>query len=175
MGSSKDNFFENFILGVTNECIKIDSRQLNRDAVIKLVRSARDQIVIVSRYLDPTIFNNGTISQAIAQRARRASHTRIRILVHDTSPIVKNGHLMLELSQRISSKIEIRTICDDYAQFNQSFLVADGTGFMHNLKSDLYEGEVNFNDIERSKELVETFNEIWEISAQDTAIRRLCI
>ncbi len=175
VGISKDNFFKNFILGVTNECIQVDSRKLNRDAILKLVASAQDQIVIISRYLDPTIFNNEDFSQAALQLARRARHSSIRILVHDTEPIVKNGHRILELSQRISSKIEIRTICNDYSQFNQSFLVADKTGYIHNLKSDLYDAEVNFNDIDKSKELTETFKNIWELSEQDLAIKRLCI
>ena len=175
MGISKDNFFKNFILGVTNECIQVDSRQLNRDAILKLAASARDQIAIISRYLDPTIYNNEDFSQAALQLASRARHSSIKILVHNTDPIIKNGHRVLELGQRISSKIEIRTICNDYSQFNQSFLVADKTGYIHNLKSDLYDAEVNFNDIEKSKELMEIFNNIWELSEQDVAVRRLCI
>ena len=75
MGISNDNFFKNFILGVTNECIKIDSRTYNRDAVTKLLHSARDQIAIVSRHLDPTIYNNEEISNAATQLVRRARHT----------------------------------------------------------------------------------------------------
>ncbi len=175
VGISTDNFFKNFILGVTNECIKVDSRSHNRDAVTKLLHSARDDVVIVSRYLDPTIYNNEEISSAALQHVKHSKHNSIRILVHDTAPMVKNGHRLLDLSQRVSSKIEVRTICDDYSQFNQSFLVADTIGYIHNLKSDLYEAEVNFNDKDRSKELMENFKEIWESSTQDTAIRRLCI
>ena len=81
----------------------------------------------------------------------------------------------MNLSQRVSSKIEIRTICDDYAQFNQSYLVADSIGYIHNIKSDLYDAEVNFNDIDKSKELMETFKTIWELSQQEAEVRRLCI
>lgn len=175
MGIPKDNYFKNFILGVTNECIKVDSRRQNRDAVTKFLHSAQDQIVIISRSLDPTIFNSDSISKAATQLVRRYRNSGIRILVHDTAPMVKSGHRLLDLSQRISSKIEIRTICDDYTQFNQAFLVADHIGFIHNLKSDLYDADVNFNDFDRSKGLLETFKNIWEQSTQDTAIRRLCI
>lgn len=175
MGISKDNFFKNFILGVTNECIKIDNRAQNRDAVTKLLHSANDQVVIVSRQLDPTVFNSEDISNAALLLTKRARHSSIRILVHDTAPMIKNGHRLLDLSQRIPSKMEVRTICDDHSQFNQSFLVADGIAYIHNLKGDLYDAEVNFNDIDRSKALMEKFTDIWELSAQDTAIRRLCI
>ncbi len=175
MGISKDNFFKNFILGVTNERINIDSRAQNKDAITKLLYSAQDQIIIISRYLDPTIFNNENIAEAATQLVRRTRHASIRILVHDTAQMIKNGHRLLDISQRISSKIEIRTICNDYSQFNQSLLVADNVGYIYNLKSDLYDAEVNFNDADKSKELTETFTNIWELSAQDTAIRRLCI
>ena len=175
MGISKDNFFKNFMLGVTAECIPIDSRQMNHDAIVKLLASAHDDVAVISRQLDPTIFNREDFIQNATEFVRRSKNARLRILVHDTSPLVKNNHRVLHLSQRVSSKIEIRTICDDYSQFNQAFLVADSKGYIHNLKADLYDAEVNFNNTEKSKELMEKFTSIWELCIQDTGIRRLCI
>lgn len=175
MGIDKDNFFKNFMLGVTGECIQIDTRQKNRDAIFKLISSAQNQISIISRYLDPTIFNSEGFIDNASEFVRRTKTANIRILVHDTNPIVKNNHRVLSLSQRISSKIQIRTICNDFSQYNKSFLVADTTGYIYNIKSDLYDAEVNFNDTDKSKELAETFKNIWELSQQEAEVRRLCI
>ncbi|MEM7400883.1 MAG: hypothetical protein AAF304_02920 [Pseudomonadota bacterium] len=175
MGVSKDNFFKNFLLGVTAEAIPIDSRQLNHDAIVKLLASANDNIAIISRHLDPTVFNKEDFIQSATEFVRRSKNASLRILVHDTSSLIKNNHRALHLTQRVSSKIEIRTICDDFSQFNQAFLVADSKGYIHNLKADLYDAEVNFNDTEKSKELMEKFTSIWELCTQDTGIRRLCI
>ncbi len=175
MGISKDNFFKNFIIGLTSECMQIDTRQLNRDAILKLLSSAQNNVVILSRYLDPRIFSNEDFIQNASEFVRRTKTANIKILVHDTQTIVKNNHRILNLSQRVSSKIEIRTICNDYAQFNQAFVVADSVGYIHNLKADLYDAEVNFSDIEKSKDLMETFKTIWELSQQDAEVRRLCI
>jgi len=175
MGISKDNFFKNFMLGITGESMQVDTRQLNQDAILKLVSTAQNQVSIISRYLDPTIFNNEGFINNASEFIRRTKTSSIRILVHDTNPIVKNNHRILTLSQRVSSKIQIRTICNDYAQFNQSYLVADSIGYIYNLKSDLYDAEVNFNDPDKSKELMETFKNIWELSQQEAEVRRLCI
>jgi len=175
MGVTKDNFFKNFILGVTSEKMSIDSRQLNHDAMVKLASSAQDDIVIVSRNLDPTIFNKEDFVQNATEFIRRNKSASLRILVHDTSALIKNNHRVLNLSQRVSSKIEIRTICDEYSQYNQAFLVADTMGYIVNSKSDLYDAEVNFNDVDKSKELMDKFTSIWEQCIQDTGIRRLCI
>ena len=175
MGISKDNFFKNFILGVTSECMQVDTRQLNSEAILKLLSAAQNQISIISRQLDATIFSKQDFIENASEFIRRTKTSNIRILVHDTEPIVKNNHRILNLSQRVSSKIEIRTICDDYAQFNQSYLIADSIGYIHNIKSDLYDAEVNFNDIDKSKELMETFKTIWELSQQEAEVRRLCI
>ncbi|MEJ2116013.1 MAG: hypothetical protein P8X88_08230 [Gammaproteobacteria bacterium] len=175
MGISKDNFFKSFILGVTGETILADTRQLNHDAILKLLSAAQNQIAIVSRHLDPTIFSKEDFIQNASEFIRRTKASNIRILVHDTNPMVKNRHRIFTLSQRISSKIEIRTICNDYAQFNQSFFVADSVGYILNLNSDLYDAEVNFNDSDKSKELMETFKTIWELSQQKVEVRRLCI
>ncbi len=175
MGISKDNFFKNFMLGVTGECIQIDTRQLNHDAILKLLSAAQNQISIISRHLDPTIFSKQDFIGNASEFIRRTKTSSIKILVHDTQPIVKNNHRILSLSQRVSSKIEIRTICNEYAQLNQSYLVADSIGYIYNLKSDLYDAEVNFNDTDKSKELMETFKNIWELSQQEAEVRRLCI
>lgn len=170
-----DNFFNNFILGVTSECIQVDTRKLNFDAALKLISAAQHQISIISRNLDPRIFNNEEIILAMQMHIRRTKNSNIKILVQDISPIIKNGHRILELSQRISSKIEIRKVCQEYSQYNKGFLVADSTAYIHNSKSDLYEAEVNFSDKDKSKELIETFKKIWEQSSQDIALRRLCV
>ncbi len=175
MGYSEDNFFKNFILGVTSECVQIDTRKLNHDAIVKLTTSAQQQVLIISRYLDPTVFNNDEFIQAASALARRTKSSKLKILVHDTNQMIKNGHKILDLSQRLSSKIEIRTINSEYSQYNQSFVVADTIGYIFNQKADLYDADVNFKDSDRSKELEESFNMMWEPSAQDTAIRRLCI
>ena len=170
-----DNYFKNFILGITNECIQIDTLKLNSDAALKLVSAAQHQISIISRHLDPRIFNNENILQSMLMLIRRAKTSNVKILVHDPSPMIKNGHRILELSQRVTSKIEIRKIGQPFSQFNEGFLVADKIAYIHNIKSDLYDAEVNFNDKDKSKELLETFRNIWEQSSQDTTLRRLCV
>lgn len=175
MGISRDNFFKNFMLGVTGESMQIDTRQKNQDAIFKLMSSAQNQISIISRYLDPTIYSSEGFINNASEFVRRSKTANIRILVHDTNPMVKHNHRVLGLSQRISSKIQIRTICNDFSQFNKSFLVADATGYIYNVKSDLYDAEVNFNDPDKSKELAETFKNIWELSHQEAEVRRLCI
>lgn len=163
------------MLGVTSERIQIESRKLNQDAILKLLSSAQNQICIISRHLDPTVFSKQGLIENASDFIRRSKTASIRILVHDTDPMVKNNHRILTLSQRVSSKIEIRTICNDYSQFNQSYVVADTSGYIHNLKGDLYDAEVNFNDPDKSKELMENFKNIWEQSQQEAEVRRLCI
>lgn len=163
------------MLGVTSECIQIDSRQVNQDAILKLLSSAQNQISIISRHLDPTIFSKQEFIDNASEFIRSSKTSSIHILVHDTDPLVKNNHRILALSQRVSSKIEIRTICNDYSQFNQSYVVADSRGYIHNLKGDLYDAEVNFNDPDKSKELMEKFKTIWELSQVEAEVRRLCI
>ena len=163
------------MLGVTSERIQIDNRQVNQDAILKLLSSAQNQISIISRHLDPTVFSKQAFIENASEFIRRTKTASIRILVHDTDPMVKNNHRILTLSQRVSSKIEIRTICNDYSQFNQSYVVADSLGYIHNLKGDLYDAEVNFNDPDKSKELMENFKNIWELSRQEAEVRRLCI
>ena len=66
-----------------------------------------------------------------------------------------------------------RQLGEQDRDFNQAFLVADGTGVLHRPQSELYDGTLNFNDPGQAKVLLERFEELWEQSAPDPELRRL--
>ena len=71
MGISKDNYFKNFMLGVTSECMQVDTRQLNSEAILKLLSAAQNQISIISRQLDATIFSKQDFIENASEFIRR--------------------------------------------------------------------------------------------------------
>ena len=172
---NQERFFENFMLGVTSGHIPVDDRTLNLAAIHKLASSATRSLNVISRSLDHLIFDRLDIIEELSKLVRRSRSTNIKVLVYDNTHIVKNGHRLVALANRIPSKIAIRQLSDDFKDYNQSMVIADHLGFLHNQQSDRYEGIVSFNDPQRCAELSKTFSEFWDRSLEDKELRQIKI
>jgi hypothetical protein len=171
----QERFFQNFILGVTPGQVSVDNRTLNYAAVHKLFSSATHTLSIISRNLDHTIFDQADIISALSDFIRRGSYTKVQILVYDTTDMIKRNHRLGLLAEKAPSKIMIRTLPGEMNYFNESMVIADKHGFIHNQQSDKYEGIVSFNDSQRCLELHSIFNGLWDRSLPDPNLRQLKI
>lgn len=171
----QERFFQNFMLGVTSGQINVDNRALNHAAVHKLFSSATCTLNIISRTLDHTIFDQADVIKTISDFIRRGSHTKVQILVYNTTDMIKRNHRLGLLAEKAPSKITIRTLPGELNHFNESMVIADKHGFIHNLQSDKYEGVVSFNDSQRCLELLSVFNGLWDRSLPDPNLRQLKI
>ena len=97
------------------------------------------------------------------------------ILLRDGRSAVQNGHRLIELSRRLSSRIEIRRPADEYLDFNETFLLADDCGYLHRTRDTRYEGTASFNNPAATLRLKRYFMEAWECSQPDVEMRRLHI
>jgi adenylosuccinate lyase len=99
-------------------------------------------------------------------------YTKVRILVHEPMQIVKRGHRLVDLAMQLSSFIEIRVPDQEFANFNESIMIADAIGFIHRINGERYEARLNFNDGRRSRILLKQFDEIWGKSRSDQNFKR---
>ena len=156
-----EQFFKNFILGVTEGEIILETRDMKIAAIHKLASSAVNYLKIISRSLDYQVYDRLEIVDAISEFARRNRHSSVEILIYDCTDIIKNGHRLIHLAERVSSKINIRKLPGHLPPFNESMVIADNKGYLHNQQSDRYEGIVSFNDPTRCIELNKIFTELW--------------
>ena len=157
----QEQFFKNFILGVTQGEVLIETRAMNIAAVHKLASSATNSLNIITRTLDHQVYDRIEVIDAISEFARRNRSSTVHILVYDCTDIIKNGHRLVRLAEKISSKINIRKLAASTTPFNESLVVADGKGYLHNPQSDRYEGIASFNDPTRCTELNKLFIDMW--------------
>ena len=172
---NQERYFENFMLGVTEGDIPVEDRILNIAAVHKLVSSAILDINIISRCLNHQIFDRSDIVEAFSRFIRKNRNANVRIILFDSTNVVKDGHRLINLADRVPSKISIRKLPREYAYYNESLLTADGKGFIHNPQSDRYEGNVTFNDHIRCAELNKIFTDHWHQSEVSPYLRRVSI
>lgn len=161
------------ILGETDEEFELERSDEVREACVSLARQARRTLDLVSRHLDPGLFDNDEFAGAVRELIVNSRRAQMRILVLDAAPVVARGHRLVELAQRLSSYISIRVPAPEHKDFNEAWLVADATGFLHRRFSDRFEAAANFDDRRHATALVNRFDEIWQRAQPDANLRRL--
>lgn len=164
-----------YILGESKQKISLATIEENRRAAIALAGQAKRSLHIFSYDLEPMIYDNAEFVDAVKNLAIGHSRSQIHIIVQDSRKIVEQGHRIVELARKISSRIHIRKTPSEAKNHAQAFLIADQTGLLYRTVGERFEGYAEFDDRFQCKHLLDFFNATWEHSAPDPELRRLHI
>ncbi|MCZ6773093.1 MAG: hypothetical protein O7G83_14105 [Proteobacteria bacterium] len=167
--------YEGAVLGATAAPLTFDDHESLAVMIVTMARQCRQSLMIVSRHLDPAIYDNDAFVEALKNVALNNRTAQIRLFIVESRPLISTGHRVLELSSRLPSYIEIRAPAPQHKQFNEAILVADNTGYIHRQFSDRFEGTADFNDRRIATGLADRIEEMWERGVPDTNFRRLHI
>ncbi len=165
--------YSDFKLGVDSQLLQLMSWEENRIVATLIARQCKRHLDIISRLLDPFIFNSPEFVDAVRQLVLSRRRPNIRIIVFEPETIVRNGHQLVRLAGDLSSFIEIRKASNVYKYYNECLLLADKTAYLHRYDSVRYEATANFNDRKKCKYFDEQFVEMWESASLDPNLRRM--
>ena len=165
--------FDDQVLGESTELIRLVTREQSRAAAVALVRQAVRSVDIMSRHLDATVYDQLAFMEALRRLVLDHRRARVRILVADPNPIIKDGHRFAALALQLSSFMEIRVLSPTDQDFNQAFLILDETGYVYQELADRYEGVACFRDRGQAGELNRQFNRMWEPATHDPNLRQM--
>ncbi len=161
------------ILGETAGDHALASREDNRDAAVRLVRQARRSVELFSPDLEPALYDQTPLIDALTQLAVSGPRARIRILAKDFDRTVKEGHRLVELARRLSSYVELRKAHSDYQEHNETFLLVDDYGLLHRRHAPRFEGVFSCKAPLEVRRLRGFFDAVWDRSEPDADLRRL--
>lgn len=167
--------YSEYHLGTTNVPVQLEHVDQHRLATQHMVQQCHRTIHIISRDLDPAVYDLPEFCSALTQVLLEHRRMKVRILVHDGQTIVRNGHKLLAVAQRLSSFVEIRKPGPDHKDFNGGMFIGDGVGFITRRTSDRYVGQMNFNDRREARTLLDEFDEMWAKSTLDPNLRRFVV
>lgn len=167
--------YENYILGETDEELILETSDQNRAIAVQMINNCRRHLDIVSRDLDPCIYDTSEVVDAIKKLALRSRLSQIRIIVLHPGSLHSNNHRLLDLAGRLSSFIEIRKPGREHGSYNKALFLADDSGYIRRPHSDRFEGRANFDDQKTVSEIQREFNQNWEHGQQDPNFRRLSL
>jgi hypothetical protein len=162
-------------LGETSLVFEVE-RQAEASAVAHaLAAQAQRTLLLHTEDLEPAIYDDSVFLDDLSRLVRNHSQSRIWILINDARKVVQHGHRLIEIARRLSSAIQLRRPAQQYRNYHESFLLADGCGYLHRPIAARYEGVANFNDPGKVADFEKYFMEVWERSEPDEEIKRLYI
>lgn len=141
-----------------------------------LVASARRRLRILSRTLDPGLYDDPRVLAALRSLATGTSGAEIHVLLADAGAAQRAHAPLLALAQRLPSTFVFRELDDpvDRARAD-AFLVNDAGGYYHRVLGNRFDGEAEREGAGRARQLAESFDPVWERSRPCTELRTLGI
>ena len=167
--------FKEYKLGEIDHTIQIDSKNANYHACLLMTQQCKRTLDIISRDLDPVVYDHLDYVQAIKNLVLKSRHTKIRIMAFEINSIVRRGHRLLDIASQLSTYIEIRKPAVQFKDYNEGMLVADGTGYVLKMDASRYEAKLNFNDKRQCRILQKEFENMWASAKPDPNLRRMSI
>jgi hypothetical protein len=153
--------------------LSLETPQAVRHAVLDLTLLARQSLNIYTPDLDPLIFDQRPFLDALRRLAIGHQHARIRILLRDPRRVVKDGHRVIALAHRLSTRIALRVPGPDHQDYGSQFLVVDDAHVLFDPAPDRYTARMTRADRPRARELMVFFDEVWAHAHRHPDLREL--
>ena len=130
-------------------------------------------MLLLTRDLEPAIYDQFPFLEAISKLARQHKEASLRVLILDSRRTQQSGHRLIELSRRLGTNIQFRRPPPDYQNTGKTFLLCDDAGYFFRPLASRYEGTANFDNPGEVARLKKYFMELWDRSEPDSEMRVL--
>lgn len=156
------------------DTLAITGREAAAEVTAALVAGARRRIRILSRVLDPGLYDDPAVLEALRGFATATTEADVRLLVLDATAIQRAHAPLLALAQRLPSVFQFRELSDpvDRARAD-AFIATDAGGCYHREFGHRFDGEAMLHGAGRARQLCEAFDPVWERSRPCTELRAL--
>ena len=138
------------------------------------VQDARRRLVIRSRELDPGLLDDGQVLEALRTFGTAGRGNEVRVLLHDAVAAQRAHAPLLTLAQRLPSVFLVREVDDPVDRNDASACIAnDAGGYYHRPLGQRFDGEAALSGAPRARQLVESFDPVWERSRPCSELRAL--
>nr|MBP6627253.1 GNAT family N-acetyltransferase [Arenimonas sp.] len=162
--------------GPSQPLSEFDTLAVAVEATLALVQAARRELWIYSRDLEPALYAQPQVLEALKQFAIAGRGGVVQILLQEPATLQGAGHPLLALCQRMSTVFQLRTPTDPVDhQYPSAFLANDRDGYLFRLLGSRFEGDWSPAQPARARQLMEHFGRVWERSRPCSELRVLGI
>lgn len=153
---------------------RIDNREAALALAVQAIEGARRRLWIRSFDLDPWLYDDAGVVQALRRFATTGRGNEVRVLLHDAATPQRANAPLLALAQRLPSIFLFRELQDPVDRNDPAaFLAGDGGGYYLRSLGQRVEGEAELHAPARVRQLRAGFDEAWECSRPVSEYRAL--
>ncbi len=143
--------------------------QLNDDevickAIINATTTPLKSIKIFTPDFESALYNNDFFRENLIGLIKGNRHAQVNILVKDLSLASHQGHKILQLAQKLTSTIQIKTTPEEYKEITCSFILIDQQHFIFKNDSSR-QSAIHAHCKNRADKLLEFYIPAWEQAA----------
>lgn len=150
------------------------TREETVDAVRRVLGDARHAVVIHHRDLGPGVLDQEEILAEIRRLATSGRGADVRILLGDPDQVLRDGHRLIPLAQRLTTSIRLRVPVEEADRaYPSAFIANDVGGYLMQPLLERYEGRGATCNPGTGRQLWRYFDEVWERAEPATTLRSL--
>lgn len=156
--------------------VEIESLEQARGLALQLVAQARRRLWLYTRDLDALLYATPDMLQAIKAFAIGNREAQVRVLLHDPTGPVRDGHGLIALAHRLPSRISMRVIEEEPdTQYAGAFLLDDTGGYLFRPLGSRFEGTADLHGPGRQRQLRDYFEQVWERAVPSPELRAISL
>lgn len=170
------------IVGIVHQSMRRDldgphvvaDREAAVRTTVQLVATARRRLWIHSRELDPGLFDQPPIIDALRAFAVRGRGNEARVLLHDAVAAQRAHAPLLALAQRLPSVFAFREVADPVDRaIATAFVANDAGGWYFRPLGHRFDGDADLQGGGRARQLADGFRQVWERARPCSELRAL--
>jgi hypothetical protein len=124
--------------------------------------------------LDPALLDDDEAIAALRRVAGSGRGASLRFLLHDPARVLRSGHRLIALAQRLPSVIELRVpVEDDHLAYAAAFALNDVGGYLLRPLAQRHDGRGNTCAPGEQAPLLAYFEEVWQRAEPAAELRPL--
>lgn len=150
----------------------LERRDDTRRAALDIVRTGRRTLALHSATLDPAVYDQPAMLEALALLARRHG-AQVRIVVREPRVVTARGHRLLDLARRLSSTMELRRPHPQHLEDTEQLLIVDERAVLYRPFEVRPEGWASLDAPAEARRRLKAFEERWGLAEPDPELQRL--
>ncbi|MFT5716990.1 MAG: N-acetylglutamate synthase-like GNAT family acetyltransferase [Oleiphilaceae bacterium] len=140
-----------------------------------MLSQAKRRIWIMTNSIDAHILNDSQFHQSILQLSKNNANAEIRILLEDGKACQAQFNPLINLVQRLTSFVEIRTIPCNAHKFSEWVTLVDFSAGIYRKTLKTYAGFATYDNNLIAQRLISKFEGQWQFAKPSAEFRRLSI
>ncbi len=155
--------------------ITLDGFEPCLQAVNDILVTAQYKIFLQTTDLQKRLFGHSDFIKLIQKFALTRRHGKLCVIVNDPKKAVSNHHPLIPLSQKLSSKIQLRVPNKAFKDYYNCCLIIDEKTLYYQADASKHQATLSHGRSPQCRTLLEEFGERWENSEESQELRRLMI